>query len=95
MALTLSDVDKLARLSHLSLSETEQNSMLTELNHIFDMVEKMQNVDTDHVEPMAHPHELALRFRDDIVTETDQHTALQAHAPLVEKDLFLVPKVIE
>ena len=71
MALTLSDVDKLARLSRLSLSEAERNNMLTELNHVFDLVEKMQEVNTDGIEPMAHPHELALRLRDDAVTEKD------------------------
>lgn len=95
MALTLSDVDKLARLSRLSLSETERNNMLVELNHVFELVEKMQEVNTDGVEPMAHPHELALRLREDSVTEKDQHCALQSCAPLVDKDLYLVPKVIE
>ena len=95
MALTLGDVDKLARLSRLNLSETERSSMLTELNHIFEVVEKMQTINTDEVEPMAHPHELALRMRADKVTETDQHRTLQACAPLVNKDLYLVPKVIE
>ncbi|PIT52179.1 asparaginyl/glutamyl-tRNA amidotransferase subunit C [Snodgrassella alvi] len=95
MALTLSDVDKLARLSRLSLSETERNNMLAELNHVFDLVEKMQEVNTDGVEPMAHPHEVALRLRDDCVTEKDVHSALQSCAPLVDKDMYLVPKVIE
>lgn len=95
MALTLSDVDKLARLSRLSLSEAERNNMLTELNHVFDLVEKMQEVNTDGIEPMAHPHELALRLRDDAVTEKDEHQAIQSCAPLVDRDLYLVPKVIE
>lgn len=95
MALTLSDVDKLARLSRLSLSETERNNMLVELNHVFELVEKMQEVNTDGVEPMAHPHELALRLREDHVTEKDQHRILQSCAPLVDRDLYLVPKVIE
>lgn len=95
MALTLSDVDKLARLSRLSLSEAERNNMLAELNHVFELVEKMQEVDTNEVEPMAHPHELALRLRNDIVTEIDQHQAIQSCAPLVDKDMYLVPKVIE
>lgn len=95
MALTLSDVDKLARLSRLSLSETERNNMLVELNHVFELVEKMQEVNTDGVEPMAHPHELALRLREDHVTEKDQHCILQSCAPLVDRDLYLVPKVIE
>lgn len=95
MALTLSDVDKLARLSRLSLSEAERNNMLTELNHVFDLVEKMQEVNTDGIEPMAHPHELALRLRGDAVTEKDEHHAIQSCAPLVDRGLYLVPKVIE
>lgn len=95
MALTLSDVDKLARLSRLSLSEAERNNMLTELNHVFDLVEKMQEVNTDRIEPMAHPHELALRLRDDEVIEKDEHHTIQSCAPLVDRDLYLVPKVIE
>jgi len=63
MALTLRDVDKLARLSRLSLSETERNNMLVELNHVFELVEKMQEVNTDGVEPMAHPLILTTSYR--------------------------------
>lgn len=95
MALTLADVEKIARLSRLTLSEAERKNTLVELNSIFQLVEKMQAVDTDGVAPMAHPHELALRLRDDVVTETDHHQSYQAVAPLVDKDLYLVPKVIE
>lgn len=95
MALTLADVEKIARLSRLSLSAAERENTLAELNSIFQLVEKMQAVNTDGIEPMAHPHELALRLRDDVVTETDQHQRYQAVAPLVDKDLYLVPKVIE
>lgn len=95
MALTLADVEKIARLSRLTLSDDECENMLNELNSIFQLVEKMQAVNTDGIEPMAHPHELALRLRDDVVTETDHHQSYQAVAPLVDKDLYLVPKVIE
>jgi aspartyl-tRNA(Asn)/glutamyl-tRNA(Gln) amidotransferase subunit C len=44
---------------------------------------------------MAHPLELAQRLRPDTVTETDQRSRFQAHAPSVEAGLYLVPKVIE
>ncbi len=44
---------------------------------------------------MAHPHELALRLRDDMVTETDEHQRYQQVAPQVAGGLYLVPKVIE
>ncbi|HGO6215041.1 TPA: Asp-tRNA(Asn)/Glu-tRNA(Gln) amidotransferase subunit GatC, partial [Neisseria gonorrhoeae] len=67
MALTLADVDKIARLSRLQLTAEEKEKSLQELNDIFTMVEQMQNINTDGIEPMAHPHEVALRLREDEV----------------------------
>ena len=49
MALNLSDVEKIAKLSRLSLTENEKTKTLSELNDIFAMVEKMQSVNTDGV----------------------------------------------
>ncbi|WP_274572411.1 Asp-tRNA(Asn)/Glu-tRNA(Gln) amidotransferase subunit GatC [Neisseria leonii] len=95
MALTLTDVAKVARLSRLSLNGAEQEKMLDELNSVFALVEKMQTVDTDGVEPMAHPHEAALRLREDQVTETDRTAEYQAVAPEVRNRLYIVPQVIE
>ncbi|WP_338808990.1 Asp-tRNA(Asn)/Glu-tRNA(Gln) amidotransferase subunit GatC [Neisseria leonii] len=95
MALTLTDVAKIARLSRLSLNGAEQEKMLDELNSVFALVEKMQTVDTDGIEPMAHPHEAALRLREDKVTETDRTAEYQAVAPEVRNRLYIVPQVIE
>ena len=95
MSLTLSDVEKIARLSRLSLSEAEKAAALDELNGIFAMVEQMQSVDTDGIEPMTHPHETALRLRADRVTETDHAAEYQACAPDVRNRLYIVPQVIE
>lgn len=95
MALTLTDVEKIARLSRLSLTEAEKAQNLKELNDIFSLVEKMQTVDTDGIEPMAHPHEVALRLREDAVTETDRAAEYQAVAPEVRNRLYIVPQVIE
>ncbi|WP_416188963.1 Asp-tRNA(Asn)/Glu-tRNA(Gln) amidotransferase subunit GatC [Neisseria sp. CCUG17229] len=95
MALTLNDVEKIAKLSRLRLTDEEQTQTLSELNDIFAMVEKMQNVDTDGIEPMAHPHEVALRLRKDEVTESDHAAEYQAVAPEVRNRLYIVPQVIE
>ncbi|MFC5920382.1 Asp-tRNA(Asn)/Glu-tRNA(Gln) amidotransferase subunit GatC [Neisseria weixii] len=95
MALTLNDVEKIAKLSRLRLTNEEQTQTLKELNDIFAMVEKMQNVDTDGVDPMAHPHEVALRLREDRVTESDHAAEYQAVAPEVRNRLYIVPQVIE
>lgn len=95
MALNLSDVEKIAKLSRLSLTENEKTKTLSELNDIFAMVEKMQSVNTDGVEPMPHPHETALRLREDAVTETDHAAEYQTVSPEVRNRLYIVPQVIE
>ena len=95
MALTLADVEKIARLSRLSLTEAEKAQNLQQLNDIFALVEKMQTVNTDGIEPMAHPHEVALRLREDAVTETDHAAEYQVGAPEVRNRLYIVPQVIE
>ena len=99
MALTPHDVSRIAHLARLELSSAEQAQMLAQLNGFFSIVEQMSAVDTRGVEPLYTPlsalHEVALRLRDDAVTELDQREANQRSAPLVEEGLFLVPKVIE
>ena len=95
MALTLNDVEKIAKLSRLRLTEEEKTQTLQELNDIFNLVEKMQTINTDGIEPMAHPHEIALRLREDRVTESDHAAEYQAVAPEVRNRLYIVPQVIE
>lgn len=95
MSLTLNDVEKIAHLSRLSLNDGEKAATLEKLNAVFALVEKMQTVNTDGVEPMSHPHEVALRLRDDVVRETDCAAAYQAVAPEVRERLYIVPQVIE
>ncbi|PLZ02335.1 Asp-tRNA(Asn)/Glu-tRNA(Gln) amidotransferase GatCAB subunit C [Burkholderia sp. WAC0059] len=99
MALTLNDVKRIAHLARLELAEDEAGGMLTRLNDFFGLVERMQAVDTAGIAPLAHPIEqiedVALRLREDAVTETVDRDALQAPAPAVQDGLYLVPKVIE
>jgi aspartyl-tRNA(Asn)/glutamyl-tRNA(Gln) amidotransferase subunit C len=98
MALTPQDVSRIAQLARLELQSPEQAAMLTQLNGFFRIVEQMSAVDTSGVEPLYTPlsavQEVALRLRDDAVTETDGRAANQRSAPAVEDGLFLVPKVI-
>ena len=98
MALTPQDVSRIAQLSRLELPSAEQAAMLTQLNGFFRIVEQMSAVDTSGVEPLYTPlsavQEVALRLREDTVTETDNRTANQRSAPAVEDGLFLVPKVL-
>ncbi|HJV60246.1 MAG TPA: Asp-tRNA(Asn)/Glu-tRNA(Gln) amidotransferase subunit GatC [Albitalea sp.] len=99
MALTSTDVSRIAHLARLELQPAEQAAMLAQLNGFFSIVEQMSAVDTSGVEPLYTPlsavTEVALRLREDVVTEANQRELNQRSAPLVEDGLFLVPKVIE
>ncbi|MCK4710630.1 MAG: Asp-tRNA(Asn)/Glu-tRNA(Gln) amidotransferase subunit GatC, partial [Gammaproteobacteria bacterium] len=65
------------------------------LSSILDLVDQMSAVNTDDVEPMAHPMDASQRLRADIVTETNQREKFQSVAPKTEDGLYLVPQVIE
>jgi len=99
MSLTSSDIARIANLARLELQPDESERMLTQLNGFFGIVEAMRSVDTTGIQPLAHPvaaiQDIALRLRDDAVSEPDQRDANQRNAPAVERGLFLVPKVIE
>ena len=99
MALILQDIERVANLARLELRQDETERTLSQLNGFFKLVAQMEADNTDGVEPLAHPAailgEVALRLRDDIVSESNQRESSQASAPAVERGLFLVPKVIE
>ena len=100
MSLTLTDVKRLAILAQLELSETQAGATLDKLNGIFALAEQLQAVDTTGVEPLSQPasayeDHVALRLRDDVVTEPDRRDDYQQNAPAVQDGLYLVPKVIE
>jgi aspartyl-tRNA(Asn)/glutamyl-tRNA(Gln) amidotransferase subunit C len=99
MALTSQDIARIANLARLELSAAESERMLTQINGFFDIVEKMRAVDTAGIQPLSHPvaafRDVALRLREDVVSEPNQREANQRSAPAVERGLFLVPRVIE
>ena len=95
MALERSEVEKIAHLARLGLNEGDIPQTTETLNNILGLIDQMQAVDTQGIEPLAHPLEATQRLRADVVTEQNQRDAYQAIAPAVENGLYLVPKVIE
>jgi aspartyl-tRNA(Asn)/glutamyl-tRNA(Gln) amidotransferase subunit C len=99
MSLTSHDVQRIAQLARLELSETATQAMQDQLNSFFHIVDQMQSVDTRGVEPLYTPLSavaaVALRLREDQVTEGNSREANQRSAPAVEDGLFLVPQVLE
>ena len=99
MALNSQDIARVANLARLELRPEETERVLVQLNGFFKLVEQMTRVNTDGIEPLAHPAailgDVALRLREDVASEPNQREASQMSAPAVERGLFLVPKVIE
>lgn len=99
MALTPNDVQRIAQLARLELSQQDEAAALSQLNGFFDIVERMRAVDTSGVEPLYTPlsvvQSVRLRLREDEVTEPDDRQANQRSAPALHEGLYLVPRVIE
>ena len=95
MSLTPEEVKKIAFLAKLSIKEENIEQYSQDLSSIFGLVEQMDAADTTDIKPMAHPQDAMQRLREDVVTETNQREKLMQNAPLKEKGLFLVPKVLD
>jgi aspartyl-tRNA(Asn)/glutamyl-tRNA(Gln) amidotransferase subunit C len=95
MSLQKEDIEKIAHLARLAISDEDVPKYTHNLSNILELVEQMSAVDTEGVTPMAHPFDAHQRLRADVVTEENQREHFQENAPQVEDGLFLVPQVIE
>jgi aspartyl-tRNA(Asn)/glutamyl-tRNA(Gln) amidotransferase subunit C len=95
MSLSIEDVQRIARLARIRVTDAEAAQTQNQLNGIFGLIEEMQEVDTTGIEPMAHAQDLSQRLRPDVANEPNRREAFQAVAPQTENGLYLVPKVIE
>jgi len=95
MALSKRDVEYIAHLARLEVSDDEIADYVDKLSNIIDLVAQLGEVDTDGVQPMAHPLDMSQRMRPDEVTEVDQRSTFQANSEAVADGFYRVPKVIE
>lgn len=95
MSLDSNHIHKLCELARLAIAPDEVADVSAKLSDIVALVDQLQAVDATAVTPMAHPLDRSQPLREDVVTERDERHRYQANAPLVERDLYLVPKVIE
>lgn len=95
MALTKEDVEHIAHLARLEVSDDEIAEYVAKLSGIIDFVAQLGELETSAVEPMAHPLEMSQRLRDDTVTEQDQRDDLQRNAADVNDGYYIVPRVID
>ena len=95
MAISRQEVEKVALLARLKLSETELEKLTTELNQIVGYVELLQELDTEEVEPMAHPLPIQNVFRADEVRLSIGSRAALSCAPKHDESFYLVPPVLD
>lgn len=89
-----SDVEKIAVLAKLSLTEEERVRYQKELSDILQFVEKLDNLDLENVEVTSHAVEVVNVFREDEAKPSTVRDKALEKAPATEGDLFKVPKVL-
>ncbi len=94
-ALTHAEVQEIAQLARLELTDAEAAALQTDLGAILGYIENLQKLDTTGVEPMTHAVPMDLPLRDDAVAASLPPDEALADAPAREDDLFQVPKIIE
>ncbi len=89
------DVQKVAMLARIRLTDEEAAKLGPQLEQIVGYIDQLSEIDTEGVPPTAHPHDVAMPLRADIVSNANRREALQQPAPATESGLYIVPKVIE
>ena len=95
MSIERQEIEKLATLSRIAISDSTITEVSQRLSSVLDLVDQLQAVNTEGVQAISYPMQATQRLREDEVSEINQREALQAIAPDTEEGLFLVPKVIE
>ena len=95
MLINRKEVKQIANLAKLSVSENEIDTIMTSLNSVVEMINHINESDTESVKPMANPMDAVQRFRFDDVTETSNKDTLLNMATESDEDYYLVPTVVE
>lgn len=95
MSVSKKDVDYVADLAMLQLTDEESKSLVNDMNQILDHMTTLEEVDTSDVEPLEHVIDLEYRLRDDKAKEPLSHEDALKNAPDADSDYFRVPRVID
>ena len=95
MSINKDQIKYLSLLSRMDIQESEINDVEEKLTKIIDFVDQLQSIDTDEIEPMAHPLNQSQRLRVDKVVEENNRDKIQKNTKSTEQGMYIVPKVIE
>lgn len=95
MSFDAKQIQGIARLARLNLSDTEKEKFAEDINGILNWVEQLNNVQVENIEPLTSINEETNRMRSDEVTEGNLQTELTANAPETVMGFYVVPKMVE
>ena len=86
---------RVAHLARIKVDEDQLDGLAGELSGILGFMEQLNEVDVDGVEPMTSVSPMALKRRDDVVTDGNKQAQILSNAPDAREGFFAVPKVVE
>jgi len=95
MAIDLKTVKHISKLARISIEEKKGKKLADDLNSIFEFIEKLNQLDTDKVEPLTSIAETKLQLRNDKIKSENIREQILKNSPNENKDFFVVPKVVE
>ena len=95
MTIDLKTIKHISKLSRISVDDKKAKKLASDLNAIFDFIEKLNELKTDNVEPLTSVAETTLKLRTDKVKSKDIREQIIKNSPQDNEDYFVVPKVIE
>ena len=95
MTINLKTIKHISKLSRISVDDKKAKKLEGDLNSIFVFIEKLNELDTDKVEPLTSIAETTLKFRTDEVKSKDIRNQILKNSPEKNQDFFVVPKVVE
>ena len=95
MTIDLKTIKHISKLSRISVDEKKADKLAGDLNSIFDFIEKLNELNTDKVEPLTSVAETTLKLRNDEVKSKNIRNQILKNSPDENEDFFVVPKVVE
>ena len=95
MTIDLKTIKHISKLSRISVDDAKANKLAGDLNSIFDFIEKLNELNTDNVEPLNSVAETTLKLRADEVKSENIRDQILKNSPAENEDFFVVPRVVE
>ena len=95
MTIDLKTIKHISKLSRISVDDAKADKLAGDLNSIFDFIEKLNELNTDNVEPLTSVAETTLKLRSDEIKTNNIRKQILKNSPEDNEDFFVVPKVVE